>query len=309
MTVTPTRKLSGFLKNEINAKDLLNAAVFNADGSVTISSAAGVTITGNLAWTGSEDPTSIKQFIGSAIIATSNATVVADREDALAIPNPGFATMEIPPSTNSDGIAGTGYSTIKAKNGVITSTSTLADDDKQSVVWALKGSRSGNVPQWIVTKTGVLFGNLIVSDGLTNLSAPALSWIRSKVVPAPSPYSTMLPNGFTNSPFAGICSPYNGLGINGTFTLSLSGGNLLNDTNTTVTFNGFTMTTNGPVTAGKVDANGKVTIVFLDGLPSKHKTTAIGTVLQNATNGAGFFIRNATGHAPTNSGNMTLTPQ
>jgi hypothetical protein len=306
MTVSPTRKMTGYLKDAGNVKDILTPAVFTADGSITISSAAGVTITGNLAWTGSENLTGIKQFNGSATIAAANAAIIADREDLTAIPTAGFATMEIPPSTNSTGIGGTGYATIKAKNGVITSTYTLADNDKQSAPWALKGAYSGNVPQWIVTKSGVLFGNEIVSDGLTSISAPTLSWIRSV---APIPYTTVVPAGFTNSPFAGICSPYNGLGITGTFTLALTGGNLTNDISTTVTFSGLTMTTNGPVTAGKVDANGKLSVQFLDGLPLKHKTIAIGTVLQNATNGAGFFLRNAAGHAPTNSGNLILTPQ
>jgi hypothetical protein len=97
--------------------------------------------------------------------------------------------------------------------------------------------------------------------------------------------------------------------LTGTFTLTLSGGGLAAPTNATLIFSGTTFTTNAPsvVTGGKIDATGKLTVMFLDGLPSKHKTTAIGTVLQNANSGAGFFIRGTT-TTPTNSGSLLLTP-
>jgi hypothetical protein len=169
------------------------------------------------------------------------------------------------------------------------------------------------VPQWIITKSGVLFGTINVNDGLTTLSGPNMSWIRKATPQLGYVYPTLLPAGFVNSPFAVTGSHYDGTGLSGTYALSMSGGGLAHDINTTVTFTssatGSTMTTNGPVTAGKIDNTGKLQIAFLDGLPSKHKTIAVGTVLQNATNGAGFFIINATGHSPTNSGNLILTPQ
>ena len=63
------------------------------------------------------------------------------------------------------------------------------------------------------------------------------------------------------------------------------------------------------MTLAKVDPNGKLTVTFLDGLPGKHKTTGTGVVLQNATNGLGFFIRQINTSLATNSGSIVLTNQ
>ncbi|MGZ5546136.1 MAG: hypothetical protein ACXWIU_15830, partial [Limisphaerales bacterium] len=74
--------------------------------------------------------------------------------------------------------------------------------------------------------------------------------------------------------------------------------------------NSSLLTPSGNVTGGKIDASGKITVSFKDGASSTHKTTAVGVVLQNATNnGAGFFIFAPSTTTPTNSGTMTLTPQ
>ena len=205
MTVTSTRKLSGYLKDTVGVKDNFAAGlVFDANGHIVITTLSGVTITGDLAWTGSEDTNGVKQFIGSASIATSNVMFVADQENKYALATAGFATMQIPGVNNNPG--GTGIAMFKLKNGSIGANYILGDNDKQTVAWPMLGSRSGNVPQWIVTKTGVLFGNLVAADGLTTLSAPSLSWIRNATFPG---YPT-LNSVFVNSPFAGICSPYDG---------------------------------------------------------------------------------------------------
>ena len=102
-----------------------------------------------------------------------------------------------------------------------------------------------------------------------------------------------------------------GTGLTGTFNVSVSGGGLANSTNQTITLNGILpnkyTSIVGPVTLASVDLNGKLTVTFLDGGANKHKTTGFGVVLQNATNGAGFFLRTVT--SPTNSGSITLTPQ
>ena len=313
MTVTPTRKVSGYLKDSLNQKDIFTpvtpGAIFTADGHLHLTTPGGITIDGSLAWSGSEDTTGIKQFTGSASNNTFAASVVADKEDGGNLTTIEYATMSIPGGSDPTDPGGSGFATIKsAPSGVVTANYTLSDNDKQTVAWPLKISRSGNVPQWIITKTGVLFGTINVTNGLT-VSAPNLSWIHNATFVA---YPTLFTSGFINSPFAATCSPYNGTGLTGTYTVSLSGGNLTNTITQSIPLNGvavpsFTSTV-GPVTLAKVDINGKATVAFLDGLPSKHKTTAVGVVLQNANNGAGFFIRRAFGHEPTNSGSLLITP-
>jgi hypothetical protein len=310
MTVSKTRKVTGYLLDSIKIKDTFVPVVLGADGAVDLTTPGGVHILGNLAWTGSEDPNGVKQFTGTATIATSNAVLVADREDKYALPTFGLATMSIPGTNNNPG--GAGLATLKLNNGGITANYLLGDDDKHGASWAMKGSRSGNVPQWIVTKTGVMFGTLSASDGLTSLTATNLSWIRNTTA---APYPNLLPGGFVNTGITATCSPYDGLGLSGTFTVILSGGGLPDVTNQVITLSGatppaaaYTSSTGPLVTAAKVDANGKLSVTFLDGLPGKHKTTSVGVVLQNATHGAGFFIRAHSTSSPTNSGSMTLTP-
>jgi hypothetical protein len=204
------------------------------------------------------------------------------------------------------GLGGPGFATIKSKNGVVTATYTLSDDDKHPIVFAMMGSRSGAVPQWIPNthSGGLLFGSLTVADGLTSLSAPALTWMR----PAGNGvYPALLPTGFTNSPFAGICSPFNPANqLSGNYLLTISGVDLaVGVTNLPVVFSGNKMTANGIVKAGSMDANGKLKFTFLDGISKTHATTALGTMLQNTPEGVGFFIKSGA----TDAGNVILTPQ
>ena len=315
MVVTKSRKASGYLMDSAKFHDNFPAPAvsFEASGYLNVTTLSGIVISGSLDWGTSDDTNGVKQFIGNVALNATNASVIADQENKYALPTAGLATMSIPGVNNNPG--GSGYATLKLTGGNISANYLLGDDDKHAASWPMKGSRSGNVPQWIVTKTGVLFGNIVTGDGLTNVSAPSLSWVRG----APfTPYSpNLLPSGFVNSPFAAICSPYDGNGMNGSFTVNLSGGNLTNDISqpitlaagTTASIKSIYTSMVGPVTLAKVDPNGKLTVTFLDGLPGKHKTTGTGVVLQNATNGLGFFIRQINTSLATNSGSIVLTNQ
>ncbi|MGZ4964504.1 MAG: hypothetical protein ACXWC8_18260, partial [Limisphaerales bacterium] len=297
----------------LKTKDTFTKIQFKPDGSVTIT-AGGVTVTGSLAWNGSEDTNAVKQFIGQATDGNWTAPVIADLADKTVLQTPGLATMQIP--AVNGGPAGTGFATVKLAGGAVTATYTLADDDKDPASWKMTGSRSGRVPQFVVTKAGdVLLGTLNVNDGLTTIVGTNLTWMHPAGSVNPK-YASMLTAGFTNSPFDAICSPFTPASVTGAFTLAINGGNVISNVNQVVNFTAGTvantslLTKSGHVSGGKIDATGKITITFLDGAPKSHPTTAVGVVLQNATNnGAGFFIFAPTTTFPTNSGTMTLTPQ
>lgn len=311
LTVSKSRTLSGYLLNAAKVKDTFpTKQTFDSSGHISFTTIGGVTIDGTLAWAGSLDTNGIKQFIGSATIGGSNAMLVADQENKSAFPTDGFATMSIPGVNNNPG--GSGFALLKVIKGSVTGNYTLADNDKQAVSWVLPGSRSGTVPQWIVTKTGVLFGNLTASDGLSNVTASSMNWIRNAPA-APYPYLSLLPDGFVNAQFAATCSPYTNTSasiFDGTYTVALNDGGLATNASESITITGGKYaSTNGPVTAAQViQSTGEIKVSFLDGLPSKHKTTALGAVLLNTSNAAGFYIRGTT-TVPTNSGSMTLTHQ
>jgi hypothetical protein len=304
MTLSKSRVATGYLLDSANQKQAFTKTTFSADGSATIVAGA-ITITGSLSWTGSESLIDIKQFTGSATDGNFTAAVTADKEDKTAAPTLGLATVQIPGVAGVPG--GSGFATVKGKNGTITATYTLADDDKHALLWTGSSSRSGNVPQWILNpKSGtLLFGNLNVNDGLTSVSANSLSWIRPMT--GNTVYTSSFPAGFTNAQFSAVCSPFN-LAPNtfaGTFIVNTTGSASSNVLNQAVTFTAGKATPAGLVTAGSVDANGKLKIQFMDGGPLKHKTTAVGTILQNTTNGVGFYIQSGAADA----GNVTLTPQ
>ncbi len=306
MTVKTNRLVTGYLKDTSTVKDLFPTTIIPANGHIDMTSAGGVHVVADLAWDGSEVSNGVKQVTGNVTIATLTTGLVADREDTKALPTKGLATMSIPGVSGNPG--GNGFATLSLSGGKVTANYTLGDNDKQTVTWGLNGSRSGTIPQWVVTKTGVLFGNLNVNDGLTNLSASSLTWIRNT---AGTTYPSLLPAGFTNSSFAAICSPYDkNVSQTGPFLITLSGGTLPNDVTQTVSLP-FTSTT-GPITSASVTStNGIIKVTFFDGKvvgTSKKKTTAQGVVLQNATNGFGFFVC-TNFSAPTNSGSLILTPQ
>ncbi len=306
MTVKTNRLVTGYLKDTSTVKDLFPTTIIPANGHIDMTSAGGVHVVADLAWDGSEVSNGVKQVTGNVTIATLTTGLVADREDTKALPTKGLATMSIPGVSGNPG--GNGFATLSLSGGKVTANYTLGDNDKQTVTWGLNGSRSGTIPQWVVTKTGVLFGNLNVNDGLTNLSASSLTWIRNT---AGTTYPSLLPAGFTNSSFAAICSPYDkNVSQTGPFLITLSGGTLPNDVTQTVSLP-FTSTT-GPITSASVTTtNGIIKVTFFDGKvvgTSKKKTTAQGVVLQNATNGFGFFVC-TNFSAPTNSGSLILTPQ
>jgi hypothetical protein len=303
MTVSKSRVVTGYLLNSVNQKQSFTKTTFSADGSATIV-AGDITINGSLAWTGSEDLTGVKQFTGSATDGTFTAGVTADKEDKTAAPTLGLATIQIPGVAGVPG--GSGFATVKGKNGSIAATYTLADDDKHALLSTGSSSRSGNVPQWIVNlKSGsLLFGNLNVADGLTNVSANSLSWIRPPT--GNTVYSSSYPLGFTNAQFSAVCSPFSiaPSTFAGTFHVTTLGGAISN-VDEVVTFAAGKATPVGLVTAGLVDGNGKLKLQFMDGGALKHKTTAVGTILQNTTNGVGFYIQ----AGATDAGSVTLTPQ
>ena len=313
LTVTKTGVASGYLLTaDGHTKDSFSHVQFSADGNTNFTTPGNITITGTLVWAGSEDTNGVKQFVGSATDGVWTAPILADRADKTAIAN-GAATMQIPPVNGTP--AGTGLATVLAKSGSIKSIYTLADDDKDPATWSVIGNKAGRLPQWIATKSGgLLFGTLNVTSNMSSIVGTNLSWIHP---PAGNlKYPNMLLAGFTNSPFDAVCSPYTPASVTGAFTLDISGGNVISNVNQVVNFapgtvaNTSVLTASGAVTAGKVDATGKVTITFLDGGAKKHKSIATGIVLQNATNtGAGFFIYAPTPTTPTNSGTMSLTPQ
>jgi hypothetical protein len=307
MTVKTNRLVTGYLKDTSTVKDLFPTTIIPASGHIDMTSAGGMHVVADLAWAGSEVSNGVKQVIGTISIAGTNAVLVADREDTKALPTKALATMAIPGVSGNPG--GSGFATLTLSGGKLSGNYTLGDNDKQTVIWALAGNRSGTIPQWIVTKTGVLFGNINVTDGLTSISAPSLSWIRNT---SGTTYPGLLPGGFTNSPFAAICSPYDKtVAQPGPFIITLDGGGLTNGPISQTVSLPFTSTT-GPIKSASVTAtNGIIKVTFLDGKvvgTSKKTTTAQGVVLQNATNGFGFFVCTNFG-APTNSGSLILTPQ
>ena len=236
MTVAKSRVVTGYLMDAAHLHDNFpSKQLIDSAGHLDLTNGSGIHIVGDLAWTGSEDTNGVKQFTGSVtFVNTSNAVVLADLEDKNALPTAGTATMSIPGVNNNPG--GAGFATLKLLNGTVTANYILGDNDKQTVPWALKGSRSGNIPQWVITKTGVLFGNINATNGLTNVSAPSLSWIRNMPQALGYPYPTLLPDGFTNAQFAAVASQYVGP-ESGMFTVSLSGGNLASDITQTVPLN------------------------------------------------------------------------
>jgi hypothetical protein len=306
MTVKTNRLMTAYLKDTTTVKDLFPTTTITADGHFDMTSAGSVHIVGDLAWTGSEVSNGVKQITGTVTIAGSNVVLVADREDSKALPTKALATMAIPGVAGNPG--GSGFATLTLSGGKLSGNYILGDNDKQTVIWGLVGNRSGIIPQWIVTKSGVLFGNINVTDGLTSISAPSLSWIRN--TPGTT-YPALLPGGFTNSPFAAICSPYDKLvSQTGPFTITLDGGGLTNGPISQTVTLPFTSTTGPILSASVTGTNGLVKVQFIDHVvgTSKKKTTAQGVMLQNATNGFGFFVCTNFG-APTNSGSLILTPQ
>jgi hypothetical protein len=243
----------------------------------------------------------MKQFVGTATDGSWTAPVIADLANKTAIAD-GYATMQIPPTNSTPAASGFAYA--KAKNGTVAIGYTLADDAKHANAWSMSASKSGNLPQWVMTKAGgLLFGTLNASNSLANLSGTQMTWIR----PAGNPfYGALTPAAFTNSPFSIVSSPYDiaNAAFSGTYTVSTSGEAISNVMGQVVTFAGGKATPAGLVTAGSL-ANGVLKITFMDGGPSKHKTTAIGTWLENATNGVGFYIKSTTS---TTQGTMTVTP-
>lgn len=305
MTLSKTGVASGYLlAADGHTRDSFSKVQFAANGSTNFTTPGGITISGNFDWANADDPNGVKEFEGHATDGNWVAEIDADRTDKAAISD-GQATIEIPPI--SGGTDGSGFATVIAKNGTINTTYTLADDDKHSVKWTAVGTRSGRIPQWVATKSGGLFAGIMhVTNGLVTISDTNI-WVRPPT--GNTTYPTLLPGGFTSGLFACECSPFNPTPLlSGTFTLNLTGGGVIsNVVNQSVTFTSGVLAPVGHITAGSVDANGKVKITFLDGLPSKHKTTAVGTFLQNANTGAGFFIL-PSATSPVNSGVMTLTP-
>ena len=306
MTLSKTGVASGYLlAADGHTRDSFSKVQFPANGSTNFTTPGGITITGAFDWTGSEDETGAKKFDGNATDGTWVAELEADRSDKAAVTD-GQATIQIPPVAG--GTAGSGFATVTAKNGLITTIYTLADDDKHFMRWAVLGSRSGRVPQWVATKSGGLFAGIMhVTNGLAVVTETNI-WIRP--ASGNTSYPTLLPGGFTAPLFDSVCSPFSIAqgSFSGTFTLNLTGGGVIsNVVNQSVTFASGAVQPVGHIVSGSLDGNGKLKITFLDGLPNKHKTTAVGTLLQNANTGVGFFIMPPTS-SPVNSGVMTLAP-
>jgi hypothetical protein len=299
MTVSKTRAVSGYLLDNLKNKSSFSHITFGADGSVVIP-INGITVQGNLVWDQSDNPDAVKQFVGTATDGTWTAPVIADLANKTAIAD-GYATMQIPPTNGTP--AASGFAFAKAKNGTVAIGYTLADDAKHANAWSMSASKSGNLPQWVMTKAGgLLLGTLNASNSLANLNGTQMSWIRP---PANPIYGALTPAAYTNSPFSIVSSPYdiaNGA-FSGTYSVHTSG-EALSNVDQMVSFSGGKATASGLVTAGSL-ANGVLKITFMDGGPSKHKTTAIGTWLENATNGVGFYIKSTTS---TSQGTMTVTP-
>jgi autotransporter-associated beta strand protein len=301
MNLSKTRTVTGYLLDNNKAKASFSHITFGADGSVTIPIGT-ITINGNLIWSDSGNPQAVKQFVGTATDGSWTAPIIADLANKAAIAD-GLATMQIPPTNGVPGASG--FAFVKAKNGGVSIGYTLADDNKHANAWSMSASKSGNLPQWVITKSGgLLFGTLNASNSLANLSGTQMSWIRPA---GNSTYPTLNPAGFVNSPFAIVSSPYdiaNGA-FSGTYTVTTSGSASSNVLGQVVTFAGGKATPAGLVTAGSL-ANGVLKITFMDGGANKHKTTAVGTFLENTTNGVGFYI--PPGASPADAGTMTLAP-
>jgi hypothetical protein len=300
MNLSKTRTVSGYLLDNAKVKTSFSHITFGADGSAVIP-IGGITISGSVIWNNSEDTNSVKQFVGTATDGSWTAPVIADLADKSTMPTENYATMEIPSTNGVPGASGGAY--VKAKGGTVSVSYLLADDNKHANGWAMTASRSGNLPQWVITKAGgLLFGTLNASNSLANLSGTQMTWIRPA---ANLTYPGLLPSGFVNSPFAVVSSPYDNLtAFSGTLTVTTTGDAGSNVFNQPVSFSLGKATPAGLVTAGSLK-NGVLKITFMDGGPLKHKTTAVGTLLENTTNGVGFYIKSTSSTAP---GTMTATP-
>jgi hypothetical protein len=310
ITVSKTRAVTGYLLDSANAKTLVaSKTIVNANGSAHLVFGS-IIVDGSLAWTGSEDPAGVKQFIATATEPTwpTAASVVADREDKTGYVD-GQATMQIPNGIYSGGMGGTSFATLTAKKGVLAAKVYLADDQKHQANVIAIVSRSGNIAFWAPVKQSgsLFFGNLYASNTLASLSAPQMSWIRPPNNPV---YPSLVPAGFTLAQFGALCSPFDpATAFNGTFRLNISGGNIATPiVDQPLTFaSGVATPVVGKVKSAKVDATGKITIVFNDGVTTKSTTTAIGVWLQNVNVVEGYFLRTA---APlsTDAGRLRLDP-
>ncbi len=228
---------------------------------------------------------------------------VANLTNELAVKEAGSAEYTALLSTNGTP-PGFGYLLITNHAGAVTFSGALADGTSFSQAVALSGA--GDLP---------VYGNLYVSAGLllgwigleSGSPTGTLTWIK----PA-SRAMGRYTNGFTNllvvqgSPWtnplphtAAIDLPSGQLDIYGGSLLSpLSFNAAVNNNNAVVKLPG------GPTNSltGTINAKtGLLTITFGNGA-AKATTAGTGAVLQNATNGGGFFL------AKTNAGTILLNP-
>jgi hypothetical protein len=202
---------------------------------------------------------------------------------------------------------GDGWVSMPNHAGVITVGGALADGTSLTAVsQTVPVDETGAVPVYdsLYGNTGLLLGwvNLTSLDGTP--STNALTWIKK-----PSRATTLYTNGFTNWVF-----PQGGLWVNPpvkTPAIALTNGMLvISNTGLFLTFNVAVSNNNALVKLGKLPTNsltgsitaktGLLTITFENG--AGKETTGTGAVLQNATNGGGFFLGN------TNAGSIILQP-
>lgn len=210
-------------------------------------------------------------------------------------------TVLLSPETNAVGEIppGDGYMLITNHDGNVTLTGALADGTSFSQ--SVPVGAAGDVPVFhaLYNNAGLLMGWVNLSNGLVAAETP-MAWLK------PAVRTGLYPGGFTNSLLVtgSVWSDMTSMALSDSGTLAISNSSLSLNFPVTLSESAVTKASDAPtnsLTGTIAPKTGLLTITFGNG-NGRATTIGYGALLQNSTNGGGYFL------TTTNAGAISLSP-